>query len=143
MKKVKFFLVIITMILFSINLANAQPKNYSISVDDYTGIAYCGTEVVKGTQTTEVKWNKNTAHVKVHWSLIGQESGANYEAGFVRNTVNIDNGPNGALVGNFRFRFKAKRNNVPLGHGHMKGHLTINANGDVTVDYFDAEWICH
>jgi hypothetical protein len=143
MKRVKLLAVLITMALFTINLVDAQPKNYSITTDPYIGIAYCGTEVVVGTQTTEFRWNKNKLQIKVHWSLVGQETGAQYEAGFIRKEIIIDNSPNGASMRNLVFHFKGKRDNVPMGHGSIRAHLTINANGVPTAQFFDMEFICH
>ena len=143
MRKSKLIPVLFIITLFTIGLVNAQPDNYMIETFPYEGIAYCGTEIVIGTQTTEMRWNDNKVQIKVHWSLIGQESGSHYEAGFISNDLWNDRGPDKGLSGNYVYNFVGKRDNVPMGHGNMRSHITVNANGVPTADFWSVVFICH
>jgi hypothetical protein len=143
MKTVKFLSVLIATALFTISSANAQPKNYSKTTVPVSFFHYCGNEVVEGTRTMEMRWNSNSIHLLNHTSMVGQETGAQYEAKAVINLVDIDNDQNEANVYNVVWHFVIKRDNIPIGQGHVNGHVTINANGVPTVQFTnDEEWVC-
>jgi hypothetical protein len=142
MKTVKFLSFLITIALFTINLANAQPKNYSIITEPYTGPDFCGTETVAGTRTTEMRWNKNMLQIKVSWCLVGQTTGYQYEPRGKEIHILVDNCPNGTSVQKLLINFHVRRNNEPWGYGHLNLQVTTNANGDITAEFLDQEWSC-
>ena len=125
---------------FTLNMANGQPQNYTITEAPYYGDAYDGSEKVSGTQITETKWNSNKVQIKVTWHLVGVTSGARYEARFILNnmTHNMDNGVYNMT---HTFHFFGKRDNVPMGYGQTTGHVTITPNGETTVDFHNVRWI--
>ncbi|MFO7851083.1 MAG: hypothetical protein ACQERS_02725 [Bacteroidota bacterium] len=140
MKTVKFLSALFVIALLTFNLAIGQPKNYTITEEPYYGWAYDGSEMVSGIQITETKWNKNKVQVKVTWHLVGETSGANYEAGFIENNI-IHDLNNGVYNQTYTFHFFGKKDNVPMGYGQATGHVTINPDGITKVDFYDIRWI--
>ena len=136
MKTLKFFMVPCVLTLVAMSTAIAQPNNkdFGENTTPYTGTAFCGTEVVKGTLTLEWKVTVENEwfQTKRHWSLIGQESGAHYEADNVMN-VHYKIAPSGVEYENFTLHMRVKRDNVPLGFIHENFHFTVDPNGNLTV----------
>ena len=136
MKTLKFLMMLCVLILFAVSTVIAQPKNKDFGEETlpYSGYAFCGTEVVTGTVTNEWKvTSPGWLQQKTHWSLVGAESGAHYEAHQVMN-VHYDVPASGVELGNFTLHMFVKKDNVPLGFVHDNYHYTVNANGDLTVE---------
>ncbi len=141
MKTVKFLSALFVIALFTFNMAIGQPKNYTITEEYvYYDWAYDGSEPVSGIQITETIWNKNKAQMKVTWHLVGDISGAHFEAGFIANDI-IHDLNNGVYNETHTFHFFGKKDNVPMGYGQATGHVTINPDGITKVDFYDIRWI--
>jgi hypothetical protein len=143
MKTLKLLMFISVFTSFTLSIAIAQPKNKDFGeiTVPYSGYAFCGTEVVTGTVTYEWKvTSPDWLQQKTHWSLVGAESGAHYEANMVQN-VHFHVPPSGVEIGNYAQHFFVRRDNVPVGFVHDNYHYTVNANGDLTVehDHWNAE----
>jgi hypothetical protein len=139
MKTLKFSTMLCVLFLFVVNTVIAQPekKNFGESTSPFSGYAFCGTEVVTGTLTTEWKVSDpywNWFQLKSHWSLVGAESDAHYEAQEVTN-VHFHIPTSGVETGNLTVHMFVKKDNVPLGFVHNNYHYTVNANGDLTVEF--------
>lgn len=88
-------------------------------------------------------------HIKSHaqphqyWDFVGQDSGDNYQAtGLTGSTTNFNsNGEsfNDTFYNNFRVIGPGSGNNYLL---HVNSHVTINANGDVTVNAVNTSVSC-
>jgi len=140
MKKLRLLSSLIVFAFFTLNVANAQPNNYTRTEAPYFGWAYDGSEGVSGIQITETKWNSNKIQIKVTWHLVGDISGAHYEAGFIRNEI-THNMEDGVYNNTLTFHFFGKRDNVPMGYGQATGHVTITPDGKTTVDFNNSRWI--
>ena len=143
MKTLKLFVVIMAIFILLLANGNAQsPKTSSTSTTPYTGIAFCGTEVVKGTVTNEWKvWPDSRWQRKITWSLIGQTSGATYEAFAVVNNI-FNDMPEEGWNGTFTRTFHVKRNGIPVGMMHVTSHETWTPDGDFTAEVYNLVFEC-
>jgi hypothetical protein len=136
MKTYRFFIVLSVFGFLALNATIAQPKNkdFGGSTSHVADIAFCGTEGVTGTVTVEYKMTSPSWYqVKRHWSMIGDESGAHYEADGMVNQ-HFEPKPNGKKVDNYTMHFFVKRDNVPVGIMHDNFHIIIGDDGEVIIE---------
>lgn len=137
MKTYRFLIVLSVFGFLAVNVTIAQSKNKDFGestmyVDD--GVAFCGTETVKGTVTME--WKRTTPswyQIRRHWSLIGVESGAHYEADGMEHK-RLELKPNGKKIGNYTMHFFVKRDNVPVGIMHDNYHIIVGDDEEVIIE---------
>ena len=154
MKKIFFVLILATVATFTYSFTNfaATPINAEIPISFTTNFNNpCTGEVVtlnyEGQLSIRGVINGNrvniSEHVNIDLSGVGQTSGATY-VGHISENIS----QNGSL-NNGQFVFNAVINanlNVSGGGNNVKEtltlHITVNANGDVTVIRGDASAVC-
>lgn len=135
--------MVIIIALFSSGNVFAQDKKTAWTISGpFFGTAACGSESVSGTWTHEWKWWEGTRYlVKISFSLVGETSGAHYEARAIQNNMFIDmpgEGGNGTYISTFH----VKRNGVPIAIWHVTYHYTVNPDGELTSEIENIDQKC-
>lgn len=143
MKTLKSLVTLLLAVTFITANGTAQnPKTSWTQTQPFTGVAFCGTEVVKGTVTNEWKvWPDSRWQRKITWSLTGQTSGAHYEAFAIVNNI-FNDMPGEGWNGTFTRTFHVKRNGIPIGLMHVTSHETWTPDGDFTSEVYNLVFEC-
>ena len=143
MKTVKLLMMVVIMALFSAGNVFAQGKKTAWTITGpFTGVAACGSERVIGTVTYEWKWWEGQRYLlKISYSLVGETSGAHYEARAIENNMVIDM-PGAGSNGTWITTFHVKRNGVPTGLWHITYHYTVNPDGELSTEVVNVVQKC-
>ena len=145
MKTLRFLMVFCLVAISVTGSALAQnEKTSGTSVQAYVGWDFCGVERVLGTQTDDWKvWSDGRYLLKRSWSLIGQTSGAHYEASVIVQERTEDKMPGDGMNRTFVRTFHVKRDGVPYGMMHLTWHVTCTPDGELAAEVLNAFMECY
>lgn len=140
MKTLKFLMLLCVVTLFATSTAIAQPPIVGELTEPYPeGPSICGDDVVSGTWTIQWKLWSDKAQFIYTWSLNGELG--EYEGRAINNSHNHIL-PNGSANYTEEVTMIVKRNGKPYAVGHQVYHFTLNANGEITVDFWKPVMHC-
>jgi len=147
MKTIKFLMVLVAISFFTIDNGVAQPasndnKTTSIVTSNYIGLAFCGSEQVKGTMTVEMtQWDKLRYQKKTTFILEGQVSHAQY-IGFGIINFHRNDMPELGWNRTYTQTFSVTKDGVPVGYSHVNYHDTYNPDGVWTSQAMNVQFEC-
>lgn len=139
MRKFRFFFAAVVFLFFTVSISNAQNKTVETDSWDYEGIMDCTDDYVWGTETMVATTWQSKFQVRYKGEYQGL-SGKHYTWSMVIND-NWKIGTNRTYVSTSVIECEG----VPIAMYKIRFHITLNANGEITVQrYWDSGdgWVC-
>ena len=144
MKTLKFFIALGILGVFTLGNANAQSQKEVFEYTEYgcLGAEYAG-EVICGDVHLVITLWDGRVHAKVTGTQVGQDSGDIYKVNETDNgnTKSVKEGS--ANNDKYVLTMILKKKGAPAIVCHYQYHITINANGEVAIEfekYFQSNW---
>ena len=143
MKTIRLFFATVVMLLLAVGISSGQSKKTTQTYSwPYAGPAPCANENIVGEESCVVTIWDGKYQCKYEGTYTGSASGKCYTmSAFEIESYKAGKASNDTYV----FKSILKCDGVPIAFGHFKSHVTINANGELTVEREKGgywEWIC-
>jgi hypothetical protein len=140
MKTLKFLVVLCIIIGFDTNAVNAQPVRNSYTIEYVSQQFPCIAETVTGSLVVQEADLNGRYHALITGTFMGDIFGFHYS---FRGVANEDDLPIPvAFVDHNQIIMLMRKEGKLMGRYRLSYHVTINANGDLTANFDESEWIC-